>query len=138
MWLLSPDAALKDSHIKSPLYHLFQGGLEDNDGKIDFLKRLDAWGEKIDRTTVDMMKGILGNVLRDISWEDRSVLNKVSPVIISLFKHNNFNDVISKNVTDIAVRDKEDFEVIGSHHRGLEHLYVGSSIKMSNLSQTLP
>jgi hypothetical protein len=85
--LLTPQS---QSEVKNTSYRLYPYLMEDNKARINVLSSLDSITKKAIKNNSfssemqQRMEQILGNILSEISWDDREVAENVSPVIFQL------------------------------------------------------
>ena len=130
VWLVAPSDF--KSNIHHPLYKLFSQPLSDNNSKINFLKTLDKsygeWAQKYPsfKTNLSLIQSMIKNVLEDISWDDRAIVERVSPIIFKLIENSSFQDVVLKAVRGISIESENFDEILRQirQFRNLESLDI--------------
>jgi hypothetical protein len=111
--ILALSFPLSDNDVLSrlPLYcQLFRKPLNDNNAKIEFLKLLSdkvfVAGKQIipfNKNHIPLYQTFLTRVLHTLSWNDRAVVNNVSPILFNLVQIDAFKEVLQNEVKAIAL-----------------------------------
>ena len=104
IWLALPEPMKP----RSDFYKLFHEHLSDNDSRIKSLRQIPLMDK--DNKLMKLLPRILKNILADISWEDRAVISKASPVVSVMMKDENFRDVIAETVKGFYLNDDDDLK----------------------------
>ncbi len=141
LWALSPNQEILEAHITHPIYSLFDKALSDNDSKIQTLKTVgkhyDDWKKKgwLSGDNERIFKTMLSNILGDVSWNDRAIVRKISPVIKNLFNVQDLHDVLKTSVKAYRTNDANEANLINSF-TNLEHLNFSGTQNLESLPFT--
>lgn len=117
LWNLSSNRNFVESKITEPLYALFGGALFDNDSKIGLLNKIiqkfELWkkGALSSSKNLAALKAMVLNVLNDVSWDDRVILQAISPVLKKLSTIQEFRGILGESVKGYFSQKEKDEEL---------------------------